>query len=211
MAGCTWYAQFLPSQLSIHKTDDPNDKRFLMVMKGAPERVLEKCSTIMVNGQEQPLDESTAEAFHTAYMELGGLGERVLGELSGAEPLSVTVGCEALCQVRAREETGLLSSRVAVAPTWTIERTWQTNVWEYCMMVLRGVRLLPDKGNLGRFYGRSCILNSALCDSIWREVAESHRRGESTVKMDASVHALCDCARVVREPVCWSSQVSEMT
>ncbi|XP_077630825.1 potassium-transporting ATPase alpha chain 2 [Crocuta crocuta] len=66
-------------QLSIHKTDDPNDKRFLMVMKGAPERILEKCSTIMVNGQEQPLDESTAEAFHTAYMELGGLGERVLG------------------------------------------------------------------------------------------------------------------------------------
>ncbi|XP_065752387.1 potassium-transporting ATPase alpha chain 2 [Phocoena phocoena] len=66
-------------QLSIHETDDPSDKRFLMVMKGAPERVLEKCSTIMVNGQEQPLDKSTAKAFHTAYMELGGLGERVLG------------------------------------------------------------------------------------------------------------------------------------
>ncbi|XP_059536831.1 potassium-transporting ATPase alpha chain 2 [Myotis daubentonii] len=66
-------------QLSIHKTDDPIDKRFLMVMKGAPEKVLEKCSTIMVNGQEQPLNNSTAEAFYTAYMELGGLGERVLG------------------------------------------------------------------------------------------------------------------------------------
>ncbi|XP_068936941.1 potassium-transporting ATPase alpha chain 2 [Petaurus breviceps papuanus] len=66
-------------QLSIHETDDPNDKRFLLVMKGAPERILEKCSTIMINGQEQPLNESTAEAFQTAYMELGGLGERVLG------------------------------------------------------------------------------------------------------------------------------------
>ncbi|KAB0390815.1 hypothetical protein E2I00_000879, partial [Balaenoptera physalus] len=66
-------------QLSIHETDDPSDRRFLVVMKGAPERVLEKCSTIMVNGQEQPLDRSTAKAFHTAYMELGGLGERVLG------------------------------------------------------------------------------------------------------------------------------------
>nr|XP_031321519.1 potassium-transporting ATPase alpha chain 2 [Camelus dromedarius] len=66
-------------QLSIHETDDPDDKRFLLVMKGAPERVLEKCSTIMVHGQEQPLDQSTAKAFHTAYMELGGLGERVLG------------------------------------------------------------------------------------------------------------------------------------
>lgn len=59
-------------------------------MKGAPERILEKCSTIMVNGQEQPLDKSTAEAFHTAYMELGGLGERVLGELFVAVPLSIT-------------------------------------------------------------------------------------------------------------------------
>ncbi|XP_044522086.1 potassium-transporting ATPase alpha chain 2-like [Gracilinanus agilis] len=66
-------------QLSIHETDDPNDKRFLLVMKGAPERILEKCSTIMINGQEQPLDETTAEAFQIAYMELGGLGERVLG------------------------------------------------------------------------------------------------------------------------------------
>uniref|UniRef100_F6Z6X5 Sodium/potassium-transporting ATPase subunit alpha n=1 Tax=Macaca mulatta TaxID=9544 RepID=F6Z6X5_MACMU len=66
-------------QLSIHETDDPHDKRFLMVMKGAPERILEKCSTIMINGEEHPLDESTAKAFHTAYMELGGLGERVLG------------------------------------------------------------------------------------------------------------------------------------
>lgn len=55
-----------------------------MVMKGAPERILEKCSTIMVNGQEQPLDSSTAEAFHTAYMELGGIGERVLGERAGS-------------------------------------------------------------------------------------------------------------------------------
>uniref|UniRef100_G1SSX6 Sodium/potassium-transporting ATPase subunit alpha n=1 Tax=Oryctolagus cuniculus TaxID=9986 RepID=G1SSX6_RABIT len=66
-------------QLSIHQTEDPNDKRFLLVMKGAPERILEKCSTIMINGKEQPLDKSMAQAFHTAYMELGGLGERVLG------------------------------------------------------------------------------------------------------------------------------------
>ncbi|KAM9255743.1 potassium-transporting ATPase alpha chain 2 [Cariama cristata] len=66
-------------QLSIHKTDDPNDKRFLLVMKGAPERILERCSTIMINGKEEPLDSEKAEAFQTAYMELGGMGERVLG------------------------------------------------------------------------------------------------------------------------------------
>lgn len=68
------------TQLSIHKTDDPNDKRFLLVMKGAPERILERCSTIMINGKEEPLDSEKAEAFQTAYMELGGMGERVLGE-----------------------------------------------------------------------------------------------------------------------------------
>uniref|UniRef100_A0A8B9W0X6 Potassium-transporting ATPase alpha chain 2 n=1 Tax=Anas zonorhyncha TaxID=75864 RepID=A0A8B9W0X6_9AVES len=67
-------------QLSIHETDDPNDKRFLLVMKGAPERILERCSTIMINGKEEPLDSEKAEAFQTAYMELGGMGERVLGD-----------------------------------------------------------------------------------------------------------------------------------
>nr|XP_033773234.1 potassium-transporting ATPase alpha chain 2 isoform X2 [Geotrypetes seraphini] len=66
-------------QLSIHETDDPNDKRFLLVMKGAPERILDRCSTIMIAGKEQTLDEEMKEAFQTAYMELGGLGERVLG------------------------------------------------------------------------------------------------------------------------------------
>ncbi|XP_060643414.2 potassium-transporting ATPase alpha chain 2 [Anolis sagrei] len=66
-------------QLSIHETDDPEDKRFLLVMKGAPERILERCSTMMIDGQEVPLDEEKEEAFQTAYMALGGMGERVLG------------------------------------------------------------------------------------------------------------------------------------
>lgn len=73
------------AQLSIHETDDPNDERFLLVMKGAPERILERCSTIMINGKEEPLDNEKAEAFQTAYMELGGMGERVLGECSCRE------------------------------------------------------------------------------------------------------------------------------
>ncbi|XP_043540935.1 sodium/potassium-transporting ATPase subunit alpha-3-like, partial [Chiloscyllium plagiosum] len=65
-------------QLSIHETEDLNDKRYLLVMKGAPERILDRCSTIMLQGKEQPLDEEMKEAFQNAYMELGGLGERVL-------------------------------------------------------------------------------------------------------------------------------------
>ncbi|KYO42508.1 hypothetical protein Y1Q_0020807 [Alligator mississippiensis] len=66
-------------QLSIHETEDPNDNRYLLVMKGAPERILDRCSTIVFNGKEQPLDEEMKEAFQNAYLELGGLGERVLG------------------------------------------------------------------------------------------------------------------------------------
>lgn len=49
-------------------------------MKGAPERILDRCSTIMIQGKEQPMDEEMKEAFQNAYLELGGLGERVLGE-----------------------------------------------------------------------------------------------------------------------------------
>merc|ERR1719216_857121 len=30
-------------QVSIHETEDPNEKRYLMVMKGAPERILQRC------------------------------------------------------------------------------------------------------------------------------------------------------------------------
>uniref|UniRef100_A0A8D0AU69 Sodium/potassium-transporting ATPase subunit alpha n=1 Tax=Sander lucioperca TaxID=283035 RepID=A0A8D0AU69_SANLU len=66
-------------QLSVHETEDPNDNRYLLVMKGAPERILDRCTTILVQGKEQPMDEELKEAFQNAYMELGGLGERVLG------------------------------------------------------------------------------------------------------------------------------------
>ncbi|XP_062390800.1 sodium/potassium-transporting ATPase subunit alpha-1b isoform X1 [Sardina pilchardus] len=67
-------------QLSIHK--NPNaatESTHLLVMKGAPERILDRCSTIMIQGKEQPLDEEMRDAFQNAYLELGGLGERVLG------------------------------------------------------------------------------------------------------------------------------------
>merc|ERR1711981_1023205 len=66
-------------QVSIHCVDDPNEQRHLLVMKGAPERILERCSTIVVEGKEMPMTQEWKDAFNQAYMELGGLGERVLG------------------------------------------------------------------------------------------------------------------------------------
>ncbi|XP_041373035.1 sodium/potassium-transporting ATPase subunit alpha-3-like [Gigantopelta aegis] len=66
-------------QVSIHETEDPNDPRCILVMKGAPERIMDRCTTVLLNGKDIPLDDNFREAFNAAYMELGGLGERVLG------------------------------------------------------------------------------------------------------------------------------------
>lgn len=51
-------------------------------MKGAPERILDRCSSILIQGKEQPLDDELKDAFQNAYLELGGLGERVLGNFA---------------------------------------------------------------------------------------------------------------------------------
>uniref|UniRef100_A0A7N8Y056 Sodium/potassium-transporting ATPase subunit alpha-1-like n=1 Tax=Mastacembelus armatus TaxID=205130 RepID=A0A7N8Y056_9TELE len=86
IAGLCNRAVFLAEQanipilkLSIHKNTTPGESKHLLVMKGAPERILDRCSTIMMQGKEQPLDEEMKDAFQNAYIELGGLGERVLG------------------------------------------------------------------------------------------------------------------------------------
>ena len=65
--------------VTIHKTDDTNDGSHLLCMKGAPERILHRCTTIFINGEEKALDEDMKKAFNTAYNKLGGLGERVIG------------------------------------------------------------------------------------------------------------------------------------
>ena len=62
-------------QVSIHEKEGG----YLLVMKGAPERILDRCSTILVNGNGVELDQEWKNKFEAAYLELGGLGERVLG------------------------------------------------------------------------------------------------------------------------------------
>ncbi|XP_022668604.1 sodium/potassium-transporting ATPase subunit alpha-like isoform X3 [Varroa jacobsoni] len=65
--------------VTIHETEDPDDPSYVLCMKGAPERILDRCGTIFINGKEKVLDEEMKEAFNNAYLELGGLGERVIG------------------------------------------------------------------------------------------------------------------------------------
>jgi len=71
-------------QVSIHENESKN--AYNLVMKGAPERILDRCSTILINGKEIPLCDEWKENFNNAYMELGGLGERVLGFCDFALP-----------------------------------------------------------------------------------------------------------------------------
>ncbi|GFS76136.1 hypothetical protein NPIL_367141 [Nephila pilipes] len=65
--------------VTIHETNDQKDPSYLLCMKGAPERILERCSTIFIGGKDKILDEEMKDAFNNAYLELGGLGERVIG------------------------------------------------------------------------------------------------------------------------------------
>jgi len=62
-------------QLSIHEVEG----RYLLVMKGAPERVLARCGKILVNGEETEMTDEWKGKYDKAYEHLGGLGERVLG------------------------------------------------------------------------------------------------------------------------------------
>ncbi|CAI7852243.1 unnamed protein product [Closterium sp. NIES-53] len=66
-------------QLSIHVQSAQNRLPPVLVMKGAPETVLERCSYILVNGQVYDLTSDTRKHFQEAYQQMGGFGERVLG------------------------------------------------------------------------------------------------------------------------------------
>eukprot|EP00762_Andalucia_godoyi_P007566 ANDGO_00787.mRNA.1 Sodium/potassium-transporting ATPase subunit alpha len=57
-----------------------NNMPRLLVMKGAPERVLDRCSTYLdKRGQKAPVDDAFRAAFDKACNDLMSLGERVLG------------------------------------------------------------------------------------------------------------------------------------
>lgn len=67
-------------QLSIHALHAAqNEGSHIVLMKGAPERIVERCSTIYINGSDLPLSSDWLNKFHAACDTLGGLGERVLG------------------------------------------------------------------------------------------------------------------------------------
>ncbi|XP_055330378.1 sodium/potassium-transporting ATPase subunit alpha-B-like [Paramacrobiotus metropolitanus] len=66
-------------QVSVHETLVEGKKRYLLVMKGAPERIWDRCATIGVNGETEAKNAFWTEKFNEAYLDLGSRGERVLG------------------------------------------------------------------------------------------------------------------------------------
>nr|CAD2171846.1 unnamed protein product [Meloidogyne enterolobii] len=62
-------------QVSIHAYENDSN---LLVMKGAPERVLARCDKILIDGQIRQLDDKLKETFEIAYMELGGMEKEFL-------------------------------------------------------------------------------------------------------------------------------------
>jgi sodium/potassium-transporting ATPase subunit alpha len=59
---------------------NPKNKKdgLMLIMKGAPERILNRCSKILVNGEERDFDEDAKREVNEANDQLGKLGERVL-------------------------------------------------------------------------------------------------------------------------------------
>ena len=64
---------------SIHDMEKGFGMDRVLLLKGAPERVIRMCKTICINGQKVELTKEWKEKFQNAYESLGGLGERVLG------------------------------------------------------------------------------------------------------------------------------------
>jgi sodium/potassium-transporting ATPase subunit alpha len=56
-----------------------NQKRRILMMKGAPERVLARCNTVMNHGRAVPIDSMFQNKFDDAYERFGNEGERVIG------------------------------------------------------------------------------------------------------------------------------------
>jgi len=69
-------------KLSIHIPHSNNGSNHandhLLLMKGAPERIWDRCTKILINGQEQPLTEQLKASIIDANEGFGENGERVL-------------------------------------------------------------------------------------------------------------------------------------
>ncbi|KAG0205242.1 hypothetical protein BGX28_003103 [Mortierella sp. GBA30] len=63
--------------MTIHRKEHPNGV-FTLLIKGAPERILRLCSTILINGEAIPLTAEHTKAYDDMYALMASKGHRVL-------------------------------------------------------------------------------------------------------------------------------------
>ena len=63
--------------LSIH--ENLNKSGYLLLMKGAPEKIFDLCSTILINGEEMEISKKLRKKFTKTYTHFCTMGERVFG------------------------------------------------------------------------------------------------------------------------------------
>ncbi|KAF9579137.1 hypothetical protein BGW38_004735, partial [Lunasporangiospora selenospora] len=63
--------------MTIHRKEHATG-RYTLLMKGAPERILRLCSTVLINGQAMPLTSEHSKAYGDMYALMASKGHRVL-------------------------------------------------------------------------------------------------------------------------------------
>jgi magnesium-transporting ATPase (P-type) len=63
---------------SMKKNEDSKRNNLTLFMKGAPERILVRCSKILIGGKEQDFTQELRDEVSAANSDFGKLGERVL-------------------------------------------------------------------------------------------------------------------------------------
>jgi len=66
-------------QISIRLQDNDWEKPRLLAMKGAPERILNRCDYFMIDGEPKPITQEMIDNYEQAIAALMNRGERVLG------------------------------------------------------------------------------------------------------------------------------------
>jgi sodium/potassium-transporting ATPase subunit alpha len=66
-------------QVSIHKMDNNDSNPSLLVMKGAPERILARCDSVLMDGKEVPFTDELKAKAEDCQLQLSKKGMRVLG------------------------------------------------------------------------------------------------------------------------------------
>ncbi|OQR68807.1 sodium/potassium-transporting ATPase subunit alpha-like, partial [Tropilaelaps mercedesae] len=65
--------------INVPSDRPPGTINYILCMKGAPERILERCDTMLLQNVEKSMDSDFRSAFLSTYKTLGELGERVIG------------------------------------------------------------------------------------------------------------------------------------